>query len=38
MIFAQMITRRILKEQTALREWIGMVMILVGVAALLVFG
>ena len=38
MIFAQMITRRILKEQTALREWIGMAMILVGVAALLVFG
>jgi drug/metabolite transporter (DMT)-like permease len=38
MIFAQIITRRILKEQTALREWIGMVLILIGVAALLAFG
>ncbi len=38
MIFAQIITRRVLKEQTAGREWIGMALILAGVAALLAFG
>jgi len=38
MIFAQIITRRVLKEQTMVREWLGMALILVGVAALLVFG
>jgi drug/metabolite transporter (DMT)-like permease len=38
MIFAQIITRRVLKEQTAAREWIGMALILIGVAALLAFG
>jgi len=38
MIFAQIITRRVLKEQTMVREWVGMALILVGVAALLVFG
>jgi drug/metabolite transporter (DMT)-like permease len=38
MIFAQIITRRVLKEQTVGREWIGMALILAGVAALLAFG
>jgi len=38
MIFAQIITRRVLKEHTAAREWIGMALILIGVAALLAFG
>ncbi len=38
MIFAQIITRRVLKEQTAGREWAGMALTLIGVAALLVFG
>ena len=38
MIFAQIITRRVLKEQTAGREWLGMALILAGVAVLLVFG
>ena len=38
MIFAQIITRRVLKEQTAGREWLGMALILAGVAALLAFG
>lgn len=38
MIFAQIITRRVLKEQTMVREWVGMALILVGVAVLLVFG
>ena len=38
MIFAQIITRRFLKESTSRREWLGMALILAGVAALLALG
>ena len=35
MIFAQIVTRQVLHETTTPREWIGMALILAGVAALL---
>ena len=38
MIFAQIVTRGLLNETTTRREWVGMALILAGVAALLAFG